>query len=632
MITSPKQDRSLVRTASDLEKKYNLSSLVDIKKAVEIQAEGINKTNAELEQFMTSTVGDIERLQNEIDGNITTYFYSGVPSLSNLPASEWQESEYNIHLGDLYYDSETGHAYRFAKQEDTYLWFQITDVDVVEALALASEAKDTADKKRRVFTTTPFVPYDIGDLWLNNEELYVCKTSSIEAYDVSHWEKAVKYTDDTALNTFISGEYADDLTEINNSIDKKAETWYQSTDPSTNWTTNELKTAHVGDLWYNTTENKNYTYTSSYTWQEIDGVPDSVYDEIDGKAQIFTSQPTVPYHKGDLYTQGTNGDILVSTVDRLTGSYTASDWIKAGKYTDDTSLNNFVNNVYPEDLAELTNQIDSKITTWYYSGMPTLENTPANEWQETDYIKHTGDLYYDKETGYTYTFQLTDGVYGWVHIVDSDLTEALAIANAASDTADSKRRVFIAQPEPPYDNGDLWLNDGEIFVCQISKASGETFATDDFIIATKYTDDTLATQIGNELTVVRGTVTTIKESQDEFRISLDTTTKLIDQNKQEVDSILENMTYSFGTKDLTIASSTDPVNSRFNNQGVKVYTYKELNSIFNHNGTGIQKLIVVGDSQIANLKITKAVDEDGNACTDFHHLISNIQSLSDLED
>ena len=92
------------------------------------------------------------------------------------------------------------------------------------------------------------------------------------------------------------------------------------------------------------------------------------------------------------------------------------------------------------------------------------------------------------------------------------------------------------------------------------------------------------------------------------------------------------MTYSFGTKDLTIASSTDPVNSRFNNQGVKVYTYKELNSIFNHNGTGIQKLIVTGDSQIANLKITKAVDEDGNACTDFHHLISNIQSLSDLED
>ena len=1043
-----KQDRNGVRTAQDLERKYNLSELAGLKKAVELHEEGINKTNAELEQFMNSTLEDIEKLQNEIDGNITTYFYSGVPTLSNLPASEWKEEEYNFHLGDLYYDNDTGKAYRFTKQVDDYLWFQLSDVDIEEALRIASKAQDTADNKRRVFTVTPYVPYDEGDLWLNNEELYVCQTSSTNAYDINHWKKAVKYTDDTALRdfvdgeyaddliainnsldkkaetwyqendpstswttnelkllhvgdlwynpkenknylytssyawkeidgvpdniydeldgkaqvfvsqpkppyhvgdlyvqgvngdiftcikerlsgeyvssdwekaskytddtalrtfingeysddislinnsldkkaetwyqstnpatnwttnelkalhvgdlwynttenknyiytssyvweeidgvpdnvydeidgkaqvftsqpvppyhigdlyvqgetgdiltckierltgnyiasdwkkaskytddtalqSFISGEYSDDLLEINNSLDKKAETWYQSTDPAINWTTAELKKAHIGDLWYNTTDKKNYTYTSSYAWQEIDGVPDSVYDEIDGKAQIFTSQPTVPYHKGDLYTQGANGEILVSTVDRLTGSYTASDWVKASKYTDDTNLNsfisntynkeitnintqidkkaetwyqstspatswtttaikekhvgdlwyntsenknyiytdsftwleidgvpddvydridgkaqiftsqpkppyytgdlyvqgvngdiyvckygrttgsynsldwvkaskytddtnlnNFVNVIYPKDLENLTNQIDSKITTWYYSGVPTLENEPVIGWLKSDYIKHTGDLYYDKETGYVYTFQLTNDVYVWEQVKDKDTVEALAKANAASDTADSKRRVFLAPPLPPYDNGDLWLSDGEIYVCQISKAAEEVYAEGDFIIATKYTDDTLASQVGNELKVVRGTVTTILESQDEFRISLDTTTKLVDQYKNEVDSVVENMTYSFGTKDLQIASSTDPVNTRINNQGLKVYTYKELSSVFNHNGTGIQKLIVVGDSQIANLKVVKAVDENGNACTDFHHLISNIQSLSDLE-
>lgn len=286
------------------------------------------------------------------------------------------------------------------------------------------------------------------------------------------------------------------------------------------------------------------------------------------------------------------------------------------------------------DIENIQSQIDGQIHTFYYSGVPSMSTPPVTEWTIEEYGNHLGDLYYDKDTGYAYRFyfDIKTNAYGWEQVVDVDVTEALAIANAAQDTADSKRRVFVAQPEPPYDNGDLWFNEGEIFICQIAKASGETFATDDFITATNYTDDTLATQVGNELEVVRGTVTTIKESQDEFRINLETTTKLVDQNKQEVDSIIENMTYSFGTKDLTIASSTDPVNSRFNNQGVKVYTYKELNSIFNHNGTGIQKLIVVGDSQIANLKVTKAVDEDGNACTDFHHLISNIQSLSDLED
>lgn len=285
------------------------------------------------------------------------------------------------------------------------------------------------------------------------------------------------------------------------------------------------------------------------------------------------------------------------------------------------------------EIESLQSQIDGQIHTFYYSGVPSMTTPPVTEWAEEDYNKHLGDLYYDKDTGYAYRFVLDAGTneYGWAQVKDDAVTEALSIANAAKDTADSKRRVFIAPPQTPYDNGDLWLEDGEIYVCQISKTSEEEYAEGDFILATKYTDDTLATQVGNQLEVVRGTVTTIKESQDEFRISLDTTTKLVDQYKNEVDSVVENMTYSFGTKDLQIASSTDPVNARINNQGLKVYTYKELNSVFNHNGSGIQKLIVVGDSQIANIKIVKAVDENGNACTDFHHLISNIQSLSDLE-
>ena len=91
------------------------------------------------------------------------------------------------------------------------------------------------------------------------------------------------------------------------------------------------------------------------------------------------------------------------------------------------------------------------------------------------------------------------------------------------------------------------------------------------------------------------------------------------------------MSYSFGTKELKIADSTDPVNARFNNQGVKVYTHKELETIMNHNGLGTNKLIVVNDAQVGNLRIVRAVDENGNACTDFHHLISTIQDITDLE-
>lgn len=489
-----KQDRNGVRTAQDIERKYNLSELISIKKAVEHNEDTLNKTNAELENFMSSTLESIDDLQHQLDGSITTYYYSGEPTLTNYPTNEWLIEDYDKHIGNMYYDKDTGYAYRFFLDGDIYRWIKIADSDVEEAMKLASEAKDTADGKRRVFTTTPFVPYDKGDLWLSAKELYVCVT------------------------------------------------------------------------------------------------PKTILER-----------------------------------------YSLADFELATKYTDDTNLNDFVNNVYPEDLTELTNQIDSKVTTWYYSGEPTLNNEPANNWSQNDYIKHTGDLYYDKDTGYTYTFQINEGVYSWIHIIDSDLTDALAKANAAQDTADNKRRIFLAPPLPPYDNGDLWLNNGEILVCQISKLAEETYVDGDFIIATKYTDDTLATQVGDELQVLRGTVTTIKESTDEYKIQFDTTIKTIQNETKETIEALETMSYSFGTKDLQIANSNDPVNTRINNQGLKVYTYKELETIVNHNGLGTNKLIVVGDAQIANLRIVKAVDENGRDCTDFHHLISTIQDVTDLE-
>lgn len=285
-----------------------------------------------------------------------------------------------------------------------------------------------------------------------------------------------------------------------------------------------------------------------------------------------------------------------------------------------------------DSIDELQGQIDGNITTWFYGGVPTLSNLPASEWT-TEIVRneHLGDLYYDQDTGFAYRFSLNDNTYTWVKLLDNDVAEALALANSAQDTADSKRRVFVAQPYPPYENGDLWFNNEEIYICQISKAGNETFEDKDFIIATKYTDDTLATQVGDNLEIVRGTVTTIQEGVDAFKIDMETTVKSIDDLQQETIESLERMSYTFGTNDLHIAKSTDAVNTRINNQGLKVFTYNDLQAIFNHRGAGIQKLIVVGDAQLGNVSITKSADEYGNPCTDINHLVSNIQTLADLE-
>ncbi len=68
-----------------------------------------------------------------------------------------------------------GHSWRFCNKEDadetTWHWHEIADSDAVLALQKAAEAQDTADGKRRVFSTSagqlPTPPYDKGDLWAN---------------------------------------------------------------------------------------------------------------------------------------------------------------------------------------------------------------------------------------------------------------------------------------------------------------------------------------------------------------------------------------------------------------------------------------------------------------------------------
>lgn len=160
---------------------------------------------SDIESINNIINAEINDLQSQIDGNITTWFYDGAPKLTNLPANTWEDDvTKDIHLGDLYYDNLTGYAYRFRKNINTYEWFRITDTDITKALADAKKAQDTADGKRRVFTTTPIPPYDPGDLWSQGStgDLMKCKTAKIggQIYSASDWEKASKYTDDTLAN------------------------------------------------------------------------------------------------------------------------------------------------------------------------------------------------------------------------------------------------------------------------------------------------------------------------------------------------------------------------------------------------------------------------------------------------
>jgi hypothetical protein len=153
---------------------------------------------------IASANAQINTLQNQVDGAIDTYFGDGIPlpitatynqntqpssanpgetwfdiddneyytytaegiwveggNISIDTLSAWPQNNvvfYDRHKGDLYYDNQTGYAYRFSKPGvvdpdvvTNYKWVQIADTAATAALSAASTAQETADGKMTIF-------------------------------------------------------------------------------------------------------------------------------------------------------------------------------------------------------------------------------------------------------------------------------------------------------------------------------------------------------------------------------------------------------------------------------------------------------------------------------------------------
>lgn len=446
----------------------------------------------------------ITDLQNQVDGAIETWFYEGVPTLNNAPASSWTtDKDKDTHLGDLYYDNKTGKAYRFAKDGNTYKWTIITDTDIAKALSDASKAQETADGKMKVFSTQPIPPYQVGDIWVNatyptdgstyKNEILRCQTAKAKgsSFAIADWTKASKYTDDSALNTF-KEEYKNDMASYKEQLDEKVETWFYNYAPTTqnkpasDWTTDTLKSQHAGDLFYNTSNGYTYRWTGT-AWARIKDndintamtAASKAQDTADGKRTVFTSQPTVPYDEGDLWASG--GDdgktLMVCIKGRTTGSFTSSEWVKAN----DSDLNAFAKTI-EESLTGIQDQLDKKAETWYQS------IDPSASWTTDDAKKeHKGDLWYNTSNNQTFFWNGTK----W---------DKQDVPTEVFDKIDGKSSIYVSKPAS-YEERDLWIleaaytlggvaySKGELVVATKSNAS---FSAADWTKKVKYTDDTVA--------------------------------------------------------------------------------------------------------------------------------------------
>lgn len=181
------------------------------------------------QDYIDNTLPDeIAEINNRLDGVVENWFYEYTPSRQNEPAATWiSDGEEADHVGDTftniqqYVDDATtpdaGKSWRWALIGGQYNWTPIADSDAVKALQDAAKAQDTADQKRRVFVTTPYTPYDVGDMWTqgaSGDIMRCIKARATGNYTASDWDKASKYTDDTvATDALNKAEAAQDAAD-----------------------------------------------------------------------------------------------------------------------------------------------------------------------------------------------------------------------------------------------------------------------------------------------------------------------------------------------------------------------------------------------------------------------------------
>ena len=156
------------------------------------------------------------------------------------------------------------------------------------------------------------------------------------------------------------------------------------------------------------------------------------------------------------------------------------------------------------EQKEVQSQINNTITTYYRYKDPNENdsNDPSANWTTDEQKKaHDGDLYQNVQRNHCFRWADTGEGYEWVRITDSGLINALSMATYARDTANSKSQTFTQRPTPMYNVGDIWVEgpSGDLYVCIKSRGDTESYSKDDWILATKYTDDTFAKEVNTAL-------------------------------------------------------------------------------------------------------------------------------------
>lgn len=447
------------------QKQYSLNQQIQAENNKNLRDERTAREKAieELSQRLSESSGTYTTVETQPDGS-NIYYLHNKPQLSDsdivwkMTAEAWAVS------------TDGGQHWNGGMTVDGDVIARILTATGVNADWINTGTIKAIDKDGN---TTFLVDVTTGRVVINADSVQI-KGKDVNAIAKEKAEKEV--------NNFISNTYTTDINNLQSQIDGQIETFFYDYEPTlqnipaSGWTTNEERKKHEGDLFY--WKSKGYAYRfmqdgATWKWQLVQdtditlalAAAEKAQDTANHKRRAFVVQPKPPYDIGDLWTQGSNGDLMRCKVARASGSYSVDDWEKASKYTDDSSLDLFINGVFKDSLNSLKTQIDGKIETWYQPNDPSLKwikteeypwcdesgnkilDTSGNEivlvW-ESEKVEHEGDLWHNT----------TDNTQ-WIY--KSGIWQPQSIPNELLDKIDGKSSVYMVQPKPPYYKGDLWV-------------------------------------------------------------------------------------------------------------------------------------------------------------------------------
>nr|DAR52042.1 MAG TPA: Putative tail protein [Bacteriophage sp.] len=482
------------------QKQYTLSQQVqaESKKNLKDERTAREKAIEELSQRLSESSGTYTTVETQPDGS-NIYYLHNKPQLSDsdiiwkMTAEAWAVS------------TDGGQHWNGGMTVDGDVIARILTATGVNADWINTGTIKAIDKDGN---TTFLVDVTTGRVVINADSV------QIKGKDVN---AIAKEKAETEVNNFISNTYTTDINNLQSQIDGQIETFFYDYEPTlqnipaSGWTTNEERKKHEGDLFY--WKSKGYAYRfmqdgATWKWQLVQdtditlalAAAEKAQDTADHKRRVFVVQPEPPYDIGDLWTQGSNGDLMRCKVARASGSYSEDDWEKASKYTDDSTFNTFLDGVFKDTISDLKTQIDGKIETWYQPNDPSIKWKKTEEcpWRDIDGNKildesgneiiliwesekaeHEGDLWHN-----------TSDNTQWIY--KSGEWQPQSIPNELLDKIDGKSSVYMVQPKPPYYEGDLWVttnNEGKasLKTSTVNRVDGNFDASDwiDFKYADK---------------------------------------------------------------------------------------------------------------------------------------------------